>query len=471
MQGGRNWGVQGRGRVGLPPVVQRPELPVRSHLTVGGWLTLFVVRPAWLWRRELAAVWALGAVAAAGWLAAGWPAGVAGPVLLVVWLAAVPWTRQRAVSAWRRGRLRRRWDRACRFAGLATVNDRIPRIVRHREVPAGDRLMVRVPKGSERAELEEAAERVAAVLRVRQIRITRDTERADLAHVDVVRRDPFDGTDPRMPARLPWPWRDRRQVSLWDPVPVAVDDMGDTITLSLPGRHLLIGGEPEAGKSTALSAVLAAGALDPNVRLIGLDAKRLELALWRPVFDRLVFNNMGDAIDTLDELIGEMDRRYEHLEQAGRRSWRPSDGPLYLIPIDELRFYTACEDRKAREAFNARAIDLAARGRAAGMILAPATQKPSTDVVRSSFRDLLAVRWAMRCSTRDASDTILGAGWATNGYNAAEIDISTRGVGWLLAEGGLPRRCKSYFLSDAEISDIATRGAALRRLAAGDRWI
>ncbi|WP_119731347.1 FtsK/SpoIIIE domain-containing protein [Thermomonospora amylolytica] len=287
-------------------------------------------------------------------------------MLLVAWLAAVPWTRQRAVSAWRRGRLRRRWDRACRFAGLATVNDRIPRIVRHREVPAGDRLMVRVPKGSERAELEEAAERVAAVLRVRQIRITRDVERADLAHVDVVRRDPFDGTDPRMPARLPWPWRDRRQVSLWDPVPVAVDDMGDTITLSLPGRHVLIGGEPEAGKSTALSAVLAAGALDPNVRLIGLDAKRLELALWRPVFDRLVFNNMGDAIDTLDELIGEMDRRYEHLEQAGRRSWRPSDGPLYLVPIDELRFYTACEDRKAREAFNARAIDLAARGRAAG---------------------------------------------------------------------------------------------------------
>jgi hypothetical protein len=74
----------------------------------------------------------------------------------------------------------------------------------------------------------------------------------------------------------------------------------------------------------------------------------------------------------------------------------------------------------------------------------------------------------MRCTTRDASDTILGAGMATAGYDASEIDICTRGVGLLYAEGGFPRRVRSYYLDDSDIRLIVARGAALRA-AGGDR--
>lgn len=140
----------------------------------------------------------------------------------------------------------------------------------------------------------------------------------------------------------------------------------------------------------------------------------------------------------------------------------PCDGPLYVAVIDELRFFTAHSDRKKRQTFNDLAIDVAARGRAAGIILAAATQKPSTDVVPSSLRDLLAYRWAMRCTTKDASDTILGAGWATAGFSAASIDTRTPGVGLLLAEGHTPARVRSAYLSDDQIRLIAARGRALR---------
>ena len=133
-----------------------------------------------------------------------------------------------------------------------------------------------------------------------------------------------------------------------------------------------------------------------------------------------------------------------------------------MFAIDELRFFTSHSDRKKRQAFNDLAIDLAARGRAAGIILAAATQKPSTDVVPSSLRDLLAYRWAMRCTTKDASDTILGAGSATAGFSAATIDTRTPGVGLLLSEGEVPRRVRSAYLSDEEIRMIAARGKALR---------
>ncbi len=87
---------------------------------------------------------------------------------------------------------------------------------------------------------------------------------------------------------------------------------------------------------------------------------------------------------------------------------------------------------------------------------------PSADIVPTSLRDLFGYRWAFRCSTDASSDTILGHGWASAGYTAAAIDPAARGVGWLLAEGGIPRRVKSAYLSDADVARLAAH-AALRR--------
>jgi S-DNA-T family DNA segregation ATPase FtsK/SpoIIIE len=100
--------------------------------------------------------------------------------------------------------------------------------------------------------------------------------------------------------------------------------------------------------------------------------------------------------------------------------------------------------------------DLVARGRAAGIIMVVATQRPSADVVPTSLRDLFGYRWAFRCSTDASSDTILGHGWANLGYTATDIDPPQRGVGWLLAKGGMPRRIKAAYLN----TSLPTRPAA-----------
>lgn len=428
---------------------------------------LWVFRPSWLWRRELAALAVVTAVAVAGWLARGWLGGLLAAGWLVSAVAVMPWSRRRAVRVWRRGRLRRHWDRAMRFSALTTVNDRIPRIRAHRAVPAGDRLIVRVPRGATVAELDAEKDRVAAVLRVREVRVGQDRARADLAHVDIVRADPFAGGGP--PRR--WPWVGGGQRSLGDPVPLGVDDMGDEVSVRLPGKNMVIGGEPESGKSVALSLILAAAALDPWAQIWGWDAKKVELALWRPVLTRIAYNSMDAAIAQMEDLIKEMDARYELLEQSGRRSLKPGEAPVILAAIDEMRFFTANTDRKAAKHFNALGEDLTARGRAALIVEVAATQKPAGDVVPTGWRDLMALRWAMRCNTRDASDTILGAGMATAGYDASDIDLDTRGVGLLHAEGGMPRRMRSYFLDDNDIRSIVARGVALRRLVAGDGWV
>src|SRR5207249_7294390 len=131
-----------------------------------------------------------------------------------------------------------------------------------------------------------------------------------------------------------------------------------------------------------------------------------------------------------------------YLMDKGRRKIGREDGdrfPLRLVAIDELASFTlgVGNDKKLCAEFSNLLRDLVSRGRAAGIIVVAATQKPSSDIVPTALRDLFGFRCALRCSTRDASDTILGAGWAAQGYSAATIDSAARGVGFLLAEGGL----------------------------------
>ena len=108
---------------------------------------------------------------------------------------------------------------------------------------------------------------------------------------------------------------------------------------------------------------------------------------------------------------------------------------------------------------------MVARGRAPGIIPVEATQRPSADIIPTSLRDLFGYRWAFRCSTEASSDTILGHGWASKGYTAEDIDPQARGVSWLRAEDGLPRKVKAAYLSDDQIITLADQATALRRQA------
>jgi S-DNA-T family DNA segregation ATPase FtsK/SpoIIIE len=159
-----------------------------------------------------------------------------------------------------------------------------------------------------------------------------------------------------------------------------------------------------------------------------------------------------------------MNDRYQDLLATGRRKIaRDSGEHIYLVVIDEYAYYSATIGSKAdREAFGLLARDLIARGRAAGVILILATQRPSHQVIDPSMRDLFGYRWAFRCTTDSSSDVVLGHGWAGEGYTAASIDPLARGVGWLLSETGVPRRIKAAYLEDDDIAYLARYAARLR---------
>jgi hypothetical protein len=437
-----------------PPPVIAPYVEARP----ADWLLLAVLRPAWAYRLELALIVLLATVYV--WLGDQLGRADADRVIVATafLLAVVPWTRELLARSLARSHVRRRWALACRHAELASRNDRVPWIMRCALTRAGEQLRVRLPAGSQAPDLENASERLAAFLGVREVRITRDPANARYARVVVLRRDPLADPQP-----IPWPLINAGRCSLWQPIPVGEDEDGNPVEILLPERNLLLGAEPGGGKSTVAQLLIAAAALDPSVVLTLFDPKLVELAVWQGCTNRLVGPNVEQAIEVLKALIAELDDRYLTLLANRARKVEHGDGlPLHLVVVEELAFYTNGPDRKASAAFSVLLRDFVARGRAAGMVTVATTQKPSADVVPTYLRDLFGFRWALRCSTPEASDTILGRGWASQGHSAASIDPAARGVGLLLQEGGVPVRLRSCYLEDLDLADLARRAEALR---------
>jgi hypothetical protein len=342
-----------------------------------------------------------------------------------------------------------------RHAELANFNDRVPRVIRHTPAVFGDRLIVRVPPGLTVTELDAKAETIAAFLRVREVRVLRDPADAGLASVAVVARDILATTE-----EWSWPLIDAARLHLWEPIPVGIDEDGELVAVSVPYRNVLLGGEPDAGKSVAQSLLTCAAALDPTVELYLFDGTYVDLAPWAGCAKAFVGPNHDEAIEVLRTLVAEMDERNMELVANRRRKVHRADAlPLRVVVVDEAAFYLA--HKEIVELFR----DLLSRGRKFGYIVYLATQKPSGDTIPTKVRDLCQVRWAFRCSTRDASDTILGAGQATAGYSAATIDAAYPGVGFLLAEGGRPRRLRTFYLPDEALYALAARAERLRKTA------
>jgi hypothetical protein len=259
--------------------------------------------------------------------------------------------------------------------------------------------------------------------------------------------------------------------NFWGRISIGPDVRGLPISISVVERSGLIGGEPGAGKSGSGNTILLAAALDPRVILWLADGKGggdLE------PFEGLCEQYEGDADPALfskmlDELLADMKARYALLKKLGKRkvteelaNKHPELRQL-LLWVDELMLYTT--DDEFGKKITKKLRNLVSRGRAAGIITFCATQKPGSDVVDTSLRDLLSIRWALRCTTPEASDTILGRGAAASGYSAKSIESSMRGAGFLWSEGSNPQMVRADYYTDDQVTELIARAADLRQKA------
>ena len=253
-------------------------------------------------------------------------------------------------------------------------------------------------------------------------------------------------------------------LSMFDPVYLGSDLYGSPVRMTLAYRNLLCGGVADSGKSNGAAQVIAHAALCPDVRMWFFDGKWVELGFWQPLAERFIGPVLPDAIDTLTELSRRLDERYAWLLSTGRRKLTPDESAGWdLVVVDELSLFTATYGTPAEQKEFSRLLrDLVSRGRAACMPVVASAQRPSSDLIPTSLRDLFAWRWAFRCTTPDSSDVVLYSGAATAGYDAPQLDPDAAGVGYLLAHGGAPFRMKSAYLSDDDIASIVRAGLHLR---------
>ncbi len=331
----------------------------------------------------------------------------------------------------------------------AALTERPPQIWKVEQLEHSIIWHARLAPGTTGETIARNAEHIASYAEVRNVRVLRDPENAGLVDIKLLIDNPLGSKT------LNWPGDPTVARSIWDPISVGIDEDGKPLSIYLPERTLLVGGEPGSGKTVFLTILLMWVICCPGVKLFIFDGKEIDLSAYESRAIKYVGCNIDTAIEVLKEIVDEMSDRYAQLRKLGLKKITPGCGFSHIVVVmDELAFYIA--SGKSGKEFAELLRDLIARCRAAGIIVILTTQKPSADTVPTAIRDLISLRVAFRCGSIDASATILGQGWAGEGYSASTIPVSDRGIGYYLGDTGLPVLFRSYFVSpDQESAAIS----------------
>ena len=188
--------------------------------------------------------------------------------------------------------------------------------------------------------------------------------------------------------------------------------------------HVLIAGTTGSGKSACLNSIVSSillRATPDQVRFIMIDPKKVELSHFDGVPHLLapVVTNIRNAGGVLTTIIHEMERRYDLMMRTGNArdlrelNRRLAQGgerpqPYIVIVMDELADLMMVAPAEVEHAV----IRLGQLGRAVGMHLVVATQRPSVDVVTGLIKTNIPSRIAFKVSSQTDSRVILDTGGA-----------------------------------------------------------
>lgn len=204
-------------------------------------------------------------------------------------------------------------------------------------------------------------------------------------------------------------------------LPVGVAGDGRHVALPLRGLgNVVVGGLPNYGKSELLASMVAGllrqDATGQRQQIAVVDMKLVSFGLL-PDLAALrwpVATDIDEAHQVIAAARAECARRYQVLRDARARTleeYQERTGeplPYLTVLVDEIADLTQDDDRGRRERFLASAMEIARKGRAAGVGLVMATQRPSADVLPSSLRNLAGAAVAFRVQRNHDSIAVLG---------------------------------------------------------------
>ena len=228
--------------------------------------------------------------------------------------------------------------------------------------------------------------------------------------------------------------------------PVAVD------LAAMP--HLLVAGATGAGKSVCLNAIVSCLLMEKSpaeMRLLMVDPKRVELTPYNgiPHLITPVVVESDQVVGLLKGLIREMLNRYRRMEEVGARNIesynrRQPDKMAYIVlAVDELADLMMTSSFEVEQAL----CRLAQLGRATGIHLIIATQRPSVDVVTGLIKANFPTRISFGVSSQIDSRTILDS-------VGAEKLLGRGDMLYLAVDASRPKRVQGVFISDEECEGI-----------------
>ena len=227
--------------------------------------------------------------------------------------------------------------------------------------------------------------------------------------------------------------------------PVGVDQRGNIIDFvfsSSNSPHLLIGGTTGSGKSEALNTLLAGLThfYPPKLlRLNLVDPKGTELQTYEdsPHLEHEIVEIDDDAIEMLERMVDEMNRRYAVLKSKRVNNILKYNDlvadedklPWQVVVLDEYADLTS--DPDAKKNIERHLKRLAQKARAAGIHVIIATQKPSAEVISTNLRSNLPAQLALKVKESRESIVIM----AEKGAEA----LNGKGDAFLNADGKIRR--------------------------------
>ncbi|MFI3253495.1 MAG: DNA translocase FtsK [Eubacteriales bacterium] len=223
--------------------------------------------------------------------------------------------------------------------------------------------------------------------------------------------------------------------------------------------HLLVAGTTGSGKSVCTNSLIVSllyKASPEEVRLIMIDPKMVELQIYNGIPHLLipVVTDPKKAAGALQWAVTEMMKRYRLFSEVGTRDLASYNQlaetredmekmPQVVVVIDELADLMLVAAKEVEESI----CRVAQMGRASGMHLIVATQRPSADVITGLMKANIPSRISFAVSSGMESRIILDTQGAEKLVGRGDMLYAPLGE-------GKPTRVQGCLISDAEVSAV-----------------
>ena len=212
--------------------------------------------------------------------------------------------------------------------------------------------------------------------------------------------------------------------------------------------HILIAGSTGSGKSVLLNSIIISllySCTPACARFIMIDPKKVELSKYEglPHLEKPIIKDHSSAVAALEDVCNTMDKRYAVMSEKGCKKASEIGLPPIVVIIDELADLMLTSKYECEQSI----IRIAQLGRAAGIHLIIATQRPTVNVITGLIKSNIPCKIALQTASIRDSINILD-------HKGAETLLGKGDALLKLPDRVEEIRFQSAFVSDTDIENV-----------------